>query len=128
MVYMSAVYMINYHFVWCPKYRQPILVNDIEIELKNTIKTICETKNWEILEIEVMPDHVHLFLSTPPYDSPTGIIKVIKGVSAKRLYATFPQLKRTLRKGSLWSPSYYVGTAGNVSSEIIKRYIQEQKT
>jgi len=120
--------MINYHFVWCPKYRKQILKDDIELALKDIIKTTCLTKNWEILEIEVMPDHVHLFLSTPPYDSPTAIIKVIKGVSAKRLYSMFPLLKQELRKGSIWSPSYYVGTAGNVSSEIIKRYIQEQKT
>ena len=128
MEYMTAVYMINYHFVWCPKYRKQILKDDIELALKDIIKTTCLTKNWEILEIEVMPDHVHLFLSTPPYDSPTAIIKVIKGVSAKRLYSMFPLLKQELRKGSIWSPSYYVGTAGNVSSEIIKRYIQEQKT
>ena len=120
--------MINYHFVWCPKYRKQILKDEIELALKDIIKTTCLTKNWEILELEVMSDHVHLFLSVSPYDSPTGIIKVIKGVSAKRLYSMFPLLKQELRKGSIWSPSYYVGTAGNVSSEIIKRYIQEQKT
>jgi putative transposase len=128
MVNMAAVYMINYHFVWCPKYRKQILIGDIENELKNTIKTICLTKNWEILELEVMPDHVHLFISSHPYDSPMGIIKVIKGVTAKHLYSAFPYLKQQLKKGSIWSPSYYVGTAGNVSSETIKRYIQEQKT
>jgi len=122
----SAVYLINYHFVWCPKYRKPILIQHIAEELEKTIRTICLTKIWDILELKIMPNHIHLFLSTPLYESPTGVIKILKGVSAKRLYSVYPELRTMFRKGSIWSPSYYVGTAGNVSSDTIQRYIQEQ--
>lgn len=123
----SAKYNINYHFVWCPKYRKSILKGQIEADVKNIIETICRTKNWGVLELKVMPDHLHLFISAPPYESPTGIIKILKGVSALQLFKLRPELRKALRKGHLWSPSYYVGTAGNVSAETIKRYIQEQE-
>jgi putative transposase len=123
----SAVYLINYHFVWCLKYRKPILIEGFGKTVEETIRTICLTKNWEILELKIMPDHIHLFLSSPPYNSPMGIIKVLKGVSAKHLYSVYPELRSIFRKGSIWSPSYYVGTAGNVASETILKYIQEQE-
>jgi putative transposase len=124
----SAVYNINYHIVWCPKYRRGILKDKVESFLKSCLQTICETKKWELLEMEVMPDHIHIFISAPPFESPTDIVKVLKGVTARRLFMEFPDLKKKLWKGSIWSPSYYVGTAGHVSAETIKRYIEEQKS
>lgn len=123
----SATYNINYHFVWCPKYRKPILKGTLAEKLKACLETICRTKNWEILEFEIQEDHVHLFLSAPPYDSPTGIVKVLKGTTALQLFASVPSLRLQLRKGHLWSPSYYVGTAGTVTAETIKKYIQQQE-
>jgi len=75
-----------------------------------------------------MPDHIHVFISAPPFEAPTDIVKVLKGVTARRLFMEFPDLKKKLWKGSVWSPSYYVGTAGHVSAETIKRYIEEQKS
>jgi putative transposase len=123
-----AVYNINYHIVWCPKYRRGILKDKVEEFLKNCLQTICETKKWELLEMEVMPDHIHIFISAPPFEAPTNIVKILKGVTARRLFMVFPDLKKKLWKGSLWSPSYYVGTAGHVSAETIKRYIEEQKS
>lgn len=123
----SAVYNINYHIVWCPKYRRGILKDKVESFLKSCLQTICETKKWELLEMEVMPDHIHIFISAPPFESPTDIVKVLKGVTARRLFMEFPDLKKKLWKGNIWSPSYYVGTAGHVSAETIKRYIEEQK-
>ena len=124
----SAVYNINYHIVWCPKYRRGILKDKVEEFLKNCLQTICETKKWELLEMEVMPDHIHIFISAPPFEAPTNIVKILKGVTARRLFMVFPDLKKKLWKGSLWSPSYYVGTAGHVSAETIKKYIEEQKS
>jgi len=123
----SSVYNINYHFVWCPKYRKKILKKEIKEFTEEILRTICLSKGWELLEIEVMPDHIHLFISTPPYESPTGIIKVLKGTSAIRIFKQFSGLKKDLRKGHIWSPSYYVGTAGKVTTETIKRYIQNQE-
>ena len=123
----SSIYNINYHFVWCPKYRKQILKKEIKEFTEETLRTICLSKGWELLEIEVMPDHIHLFISAPPYESPTGIIKVLKGTSAIRIFKQFSELRKDLRKGHVWSPSYYVGTAGKVTEETIRRYIQEQE-
>jgi len=119
----SAVYNINYHIVWCPKYRKPILKGDVKEFVEEQLKTIAETKGWKIEELEVMPDHIHLFISAPPFESPTAIVKVVKGVTARRIFGKFPYLRKVFRRGSVWSPSYYVGTAGHVSAETIKKYI-----
>jgi len=126
--YSSASCEINYHLIWCSKYRKNILVGEVEKYVENILNVICDSKNWEIIEKEIMPDHIHIFISAPPYDSPTNIIKVLKGISARQLYKRFPELKFGLRRGHIWSPSYYVGTAGNVSAETIKKYIEEQKS
>jgi putative transposase len=122
----SSKYFINYHFVWCPKYRKPALTGEVSNHLKTVLEAICSARNWKILELQVMPDHIHLFLSAPPFDSPTGIIKVLKGISALHLFKKFKNLKQAFRRGHIWSPSYYVGTAGTVSAETIKKYIQGQ--
>ena len=76
----SSHYNINYHFVWCPKYRKGILKGDVKDYLKNILETICISKGWKIIEMEIMPDHIHLFLSSPPYESATGIIKILKNI------------------------------------------------
>jgi len=124
----SAVYEINYHIVWCPKYRKPILKRKVKEYLEDLIKTIAETKGWKVIELEVMPDHIHLFISAPPFEAPTDIVKVLKGVTAKRIFEKFPELKKKEFWGSsLWSPSYYVGTAGHVSAKTIKKYISGVK-
>lgn len=125
----SAVYNINYHLVWCPKYRKPILEKpEIKQFLEDQIRTIAATKGFEVLALEIMPDHLHLFVSTTPFNSPTEIVKVFKGVTALRLFKKFPELRKDYWKGKLWSPSYYVGTAGHVSAETIQKYIEEQTT
>jgi len=114
----SAVYDVNYHLVWCPRYRKPILEEPrVKEFLEDQIATIADTKGYEVLALEVMPDHVHLFVSATPFDSPTGIVKVFKGVTALRLFKKFPELRGKYWKGKLWSPSYYVWTAGHVSAE-----------
>lgn len=124
----SAVYNINYHIVFCPKYRKPVLTGKIEEFLKECLHTIAATKDWEILEMEVMPDHIHIFISTKPEFSPVMIVKVLKGVTSLRLFKKYPELKEELWKGHLWSPSYYVGTAGDISADTIRKYIENQKS
>jgi len=118
----SAVYNINY-IVRCPKYGKPILKGDGKEFVEEQLRTIAEAKGWEIEELEVMPDHIHLFIPAPPFESPTAIVEVVKGVTAKRIFDKFPHLRKVFRRGSVWSPSYYVGTAGHVSAETIKKYI-----
>lgn len=123
----SAIYNINYHIVWCPKYRKEILTGKVKVFLEDQIQTIAETKEWEILELQVMPDHIHLFITAPPFDAPTNIVKILKGVTGLRLFKKYPELKEEYWGGHIWSPSYYVGTAGHVSAETIRKYIENQK-
>ena len=110
-------YNINYHIVWCSKYRH-----------KELIETICNNYEYELLNIEIMPDHVHLFISVPPYIAPTDIVKTIKSITAIELFKNYSDLKTNKFRGSgLWSKGYYVGTAGTVTADTIHRYIDEQK-
>jgi len=123
----SAVYNINYHIVWCPKYRKPILTGKVKEFMEEQMHTISAAKGYEVLELKVMPDHIHLFISAPPFEAPTAIVKVLKGVSGLRLFKRYPELKERYWRGHVWSPSYYIGTAGKVSAETIRRYIEEQE-
>ena len=118
------MYQIAYHVVWCPKYRKSILIGPIADETKRLIEGICLQRNWSVLALEVQPDHIHLFISIPPATSVADAIKILKGSTARMLFVKFPELKKQLCGGHLWSPSYYVGTTGNVSSETIQKYIE----
>lgn len=121
----SAVYEINYHIVWCTKYRNQVMTDEVKQFMDDQIRTIADSKEWTVIELEVMPEHIHLFLSAPPFVAPTDIVKVMKGVTAKRVFEKFPQLRRRKFWGThMWSPSYYIGTHGNVSAETIKKYIE----
>ena len=110
--------------VFCPKYRKAILTGAVVETLNGLLEQICQERNWTILSKELQPDHVHLFVSLPPAIAVADAVKILKGVTARRLFQQIPVLKRQLRNGHLWSPSYSVGTAGNVSAETIRRYIE----
>lgn len=88
------------------------------------LDAICAERGWPVISKEIQPDHIHLFLSIPPALAVADAVKVLKGVTARLLFQQFPALKTRLRGGHLWSPSYYVGTAGNVSAQTIQRYIE----
>ncbi|BCO09338.1 hypothetical protein GF1_17140 [Desulfolithobacter dissulfuricans] len=88
------------------------------------LDAICEKRGWFVISREIQPDHIHLFLSIPPAVAAANAVKILKGTTARKLFARFPALKKRLRGGHVWSPSYYVGTAGNVSAETIQRYIE----
>ena len=121
----TSVSLINYHFVWTPKRRRKVLVGDVELRLKELILETAAKLDCSVLAIEVMPDHIHLFLGCPPSLAPDQIMFRIKAYSSRILRQEFPHL---LKMSSMWTRSYFVSTAGNVSSETIKRYIAEQKT
>jgi putative transposase len=123
----TAVYNINYHFVWSTKYRRKILFPPIDETLKGAITALCKKHAYELLALEIMPDHVHVFLSAPPKIAPAVIAKILKGSTTRQLFVKHPELKKKLWGGHLWNPSYYVGTAGQVSSDTISRYIEAQK-
>lgn len=122
----TTVSLINYHFVFCPKYRRKIfLIPDVEQDFKELTQQICDKLSIEILAMECHIDHVHLFLKCWPTQSPAEVMKNIKGASSHALRDKYPQLSGM---SSLWTRSYFVSTAGNVSSETIKWYVDTQKT
>jgi putative transposase len=120
----NCVYQIAYHVVWCSKYRQDVLTGEIADELGAILNIICAERRWSIISKEIQPDYINLLVSIPPKIAVASAIKILKGVTARLLFKRFPQLKDRLRDGHLWSPSYYVGTAGNISAEVIQSYIE----
>jgi len=123
----NSVFHIGYHFVWCVKYRKAVLTNQIAGDLKELFLRIADDNNFTIEQMEVMPDHVHLFVTATPNHLVTDMVKALKGVSARFLFKKHPELKKQLWGGHLWNPSYYVSTVGHISEETVKKYIESQK-
>ena len=124
-----CVYNINYHIVFCPKYRHKIIKSKVEYTVKQTIQEICTNYGYTLIQMETMPDYLHIFHSAPPTVAPTEIVRKLKSITANRIFAAFPWLKKRYFWGSgLWSRGYYIGTAGNVSAETIRKYIEAQKS
>ncbi len=121
-----AVYNCNYHIIWIPKYRKRVLIGQVKEMLSELFRSIAESQEMNILSFEIMPDHIHLFVSAPPRLSPAEIVNVFKGVTARMLRMKLPHLKKVFSEG-LWTRTYYVGTAGNISVETIQRYIADQE-
>jgi putative transposase len=120
-----ATYNIHYHFVFCPKYRRPVLGRDVAKRLEELIREKAAELGGEVMNLTIQPDHVHLFCTFPPTIAPYQIMHGIKDYTAFVLRNDFPWLKSRLP--SLWTRSYYVGTAGQVSVETIQHYLDEQK-
>jgi putative transposase len=118
------VYLIVYHLVWTPKRRKPVLVGEIAKECRALIEKKCAEKGWTILELAIQPDHVHLFVRAWPITSAAEIVKECKRLTSHELVGKYPELKRL---PSLWTRSYFAATAGDVSAEVIQRYIAAQK-
>jgi putative transposase len=114
-----------YHFVWIPKYRRKILTGPVETATKDAIRVCCETHGFQLLALETDQDHVHCFISAEPRWSPAVIVGLLKGYSSRVVRRQFPALARKTGKDQLWTSAYYVGTAGQVSSETIHRYITQ---
>ncbi len=123
----TCVFNIGYHIVWSTKYRRKALTGDIEIRCKEMFLLIAKEHDFEISAMEVMPDHVHLFVSAHPKYAPGELVKKLKGQSGRWLFMEFPTLKKMFRKGHIWNPSTYYGTVGDVSRETVERYIELQK-
>ena len=122
----TTVSMLNYHFVFCPRYRRKIfLIDGLEDRFKESVLHICEQNQMEVLAMECHVDHVHLFLSALPKYSPADIMRIVKGNTSRVLLSEFSDI---LRSPTVWTRSYFVSTAGNVSSETIRRYVETQKT
>jgi len=123
----TVVYNVNYHIVWSVKYRRQVLFNKIASRLKDILNEVARDKGFTIKTMEVMPDHIHVFVSAYPKYSPSYIYKMLKGISGRKLFMEFPEIKNLLWKGQLWNPSTYVETVGHISEDTVKRYIENQK-
>jgi putative transposase len=124
----TCVYNVNYHIVWSVKYRKPVLTEDIQVFLKDQFIEISHKKGFSISTMEIMPDHIHVFVSAHPQVAPSYIVKMLKGISARRALMQFPHLVQQLWKGHLWNSSFYIETIGSISEDAIKKYIEHQKT
>ena len=123
----TCVYNCNYHIVFSTKYRKKVLTQEIENYIKDLIKQVSEEKGFQAFMIEVgEKDHVHIFASAHPKIAPSYIVKMIKGITARKLFIDFPDIKTKLWKGHLWNPSYYIETIGSISQDGVKKYIEKQ--
>lgn len=124
----TCVYNVNYHIVWSVKYRRKVLNKEIEQYLKTLFQEIAEEKGFKVVMMEVGDqDHIHVFASAHPKVAPSYIVKMLKGISGRKLFWRFPEIKEKLWKGHLWNSSYYIETIGSISEEAIKKYIAKQK-
>lgn len=121
----NVVYSCKYHVVWCPKYRRRVLVNGVDERLKDIIRETCAEIHAELIEMEVMPDHVHLLVEVDPQYGIHRAVRLIKGRSSRLLRDEYPWLKSRLP--TLWTNSYFVSTVGGAPLKTIRQYIENQK-
>jgi putative transposase len=121
-------YELKYHFVWCPKYRRVVLRGNVGRYVAKVMNEVAERYDFDLVELAVMPDHVHLFVSAPPDIAPAQIVQVVKSITAREVFKRFPGIKRMLWGGNLWERGYFVMSSGTgTTDEMIQRYIQQQR-
>jgi len=118
-----SVHLIVYHLIFCPKYRRALLGGPVKKRLEQIIHESMQEHQWQLIELAIQPDHVHLFVRTNPPTLPSDLPRLIKGRSSRLSRQEFAHVRRL---PVLWSPSYFLSTAGNIGSEPIERYIQQQ--
>ena len=121
----GCVFNVKYHLVWCPKYRKPVLINNIAMRLREVLNLKAKQLGIEIEMMEIQPDHVHVFITGQPTEAIQHIVNQLKGYSSHVLRSEFATLRSRLP--TLWSRSYYVGTVGYVSEAAGRKYIEKQK-
>ena len=121
----TSVHYMNYHFVWCPKYRRRVLAGEIKNVLDGLIRKKVVELESEVLSLVIAPDHVHLFVKTNPRIAPNKLVGMVKGFTSHELRSKFPELRTRLP--TLWTRSYFVSTHGHVSDAMIRAYIEEQE-
>ena len=121
----GAVFSLKYHIVWCPKYRRPVLVDEVAFRLRGLLTGQAADLEMTIHALEILPDHVHLFVASDPTRCVAEIVNRLKGFTSRLLRQEFPSLRSRLP--TLWSRSYYAGTVGHLSAATVRRYIASQK-
>lgn len=115
----------TYHVVFCPQYRRKVLTDEVAERLKQILQEVCEERQADLLDMEIMPDHVHLLLGCDPQFGIHRLVRLLKGRSSHLLRREFPVLVRTLP--TLWTSSYFVSTVGGAPFAVIKQYVEHQK-
>jgi putative transposase len=118
-----TVHLVVYHIIWCSKRRRTVLVGPICSRLEQITREVAEEHDWTVIELTIQPNHVHLFIRANPYTVPSDIPRLIKGRSSHQLRDEFPQLRKL---PSLWTRSFFLSTARNVSHETIRKFIERQ--
>lgn len=121
-----TVYQLHYHFVFIPKYRKPVLRGDVGMRTRELIRAICRANEIEILQGHIRPDHVHLLLSVPPDMAPSKVMQAIKGKTSNRLLSEFRALNKEFWGRHLWARGYFVASSGNITDDVIVKYIELQ--
>ena len=122
-----SIYDIKYHIVWITKYRKPILKKDIGERLRELLRQICTSLDVQIIRGHVSKDHVHIMVSVPPYISVSKLVQSMKGRTSRKLLDEYKSLKRAFWGQHMWARGYFVASSGNVTDEIIMKYIEEQE-
>lgn len=122
-----AVFDLKYHLVWIPKYRRHVLVGEVARYTKEVLQQVAEEYEFTIDTMEVMEDHVHVFLEAPPRYSPAKVVQIMKSISGREVFKRFPKLREKFWSGELWSDGYFVRSVGDrVTADLIRRYIEYQ--
>lgn len=121
----NITYQCAYHVVWCPKYRRPVIENDVATRLKQIIREVAAERECPIIELETMPDHVNLLVECDPQYGIHRLVKQIKGRPSRALRQEFPSLKSRLP--TLWTNSYFIATVGGATLEAIRQYVENQR-
>lgn len=122
-------FSIGLHLIWCTKYRREVFGDVERIELKRILAETCAEYGWDLSAVEIMPEHVHLFVEVTPKDRPVDVVRTLKSCSAIHMFATFPDMKRRRFWGrSLWSRGTYYASVGHISEEAVRKYIEDQRS
>ena len=121
------MYSLQYHIVWCTKYRRNVLAAGADEDCKRLLTDLAQEYSFRILAMEVMPDHVHVLSDAKPQFYISDMVKIMKGTLARRLFLLHPEMKEKLWGGHLWNPSYCVVTVSDRSREQVEEYIRSQK-
>ena len=121
-------YLIQYHIIWCPKFRFSVLQGNVDATLKQILQKICDDYGYKIKALEVMPDHIHVFIDVPQTVARCDVVRTLKSISAIELLKAYSKLKQFYaRYGVLWSKGYFISTVGHISEATVIKYIEEQK-
>ena len=122
-----AIYDVQYHLCWCTKYRYAVLRGEIGLRCRDLLRQIAMAREVTVIRGSIAPDHVHMLVASPPSIAPSKLVQYLKGRSSRKLQQEFNELRRRYWGQHLWARGYFCATVGNITDEIIKRYIEDQK-